>query len=700
MADQLLNMSPTSSSLTVRELWRVGVTAISGRSLPLRNVPITNGQGRLVAAIQDVVVCLAASPKEVSIAWEYLTGGFIPGSPAVAPDGSLRVHSCDRRLHGLSASGEPLWPAVEVGDPLSWASPLVDQDGNTWLCSATGGLIKVDAHGRKAARPYLRSPTRFDCAGVLHAGWLIVGGEDQFVHAIDVSRERGAEVWDQQAARGKTNWFINSAIAVAEGPTFVVASRDDHLYGFSAEGEELWKTPTPGRVLGSPVIDGKNRVLVGVTRETSGAATGGALACFDLRSRTWQWEAAARGPVESTPVAGADGTIYFGDNAGQVHAVNEMGRTLASHDVGHPVRSAGVIVGDGQVVFGDDSGSLFGLSCDSSALSSGWPKLLGPALWTPTETSDALSHRAIEGARTKIHVVSDQSALAESGGWALLPDSLPTSTSDVLTTVDEFPSPPHQPAEIPSTTPATVPAVSEQTPDAAPPIKVIAEPKPPFPDVTPISRPAGDDVSVGAVSILARRASEGSETTGGFDPSLARRASVPVMKPILAEVAGPQPRSLPTSATPSTASAVSEQTPSAAPPINVIAEQKPPFPDVAPTVTQPEELPGRLISVIDFLSGTELLRLSPTLWCITRATELKQFPLMLTNDGPGDLEVTVQSFGHGLSVSPSQRLRIPSGRRQFVVLNIAASADEWLLLDFQTSSTAPGRRQRIRIQCH
>src|SRR5712691_8279870 len=106
MADELLNTSPTSSSLTAREVWRVCVTAISGRSLPLRNVPITDGQGRLVAAIQDVVVALVASPKDVWIAWEYLTGGFIPGSPAVAADGSLRVHSCDRRLHGLSAAGE------------------------------------------------------------------------------------------------------------------------------------------------------------------------------------------------------------------------------------------------------------------------------------------------------------------------------------------------------------------------------------------------------------------------------------------------------------------------------------------------------------------------------------------------------------------------------------------------------------------
>ena len=148
MADPLSNTSPPASSLTACELWRVSVTAISGRSLPLRNVPSTDGQGRLVAAIQDVVVGLVAAPNEVGIAWEYLTGDFIPGSPAVAPDGSLRVHSCDRRLHGLSAAGEPLWPAVEVGDPLSWASPLVDQEGNSWLCSATGGLIKVDAQGQ------------------------------------------------------------------------------------------------------------------------------------------------------------------------------------------------------------------------------------------------------------------------------------------------------------------------------------------------------------------------------------------------------------------------------------------------------------------------------------------------------------------------------------------------------------------------
>ena len=633
MADPRPNTSPPASSLTARELWRVSVTAISGRSLPLRNVPVTDGQGRLVAAIQDVVVCLVASPNEVGIAWEYLTGDFIPGSPAVASDGSLRVHSCDRRLHGLSAAGVPLWPAVEVGDPLSWASPLVDQDGNTWLCSATGGLIKVDAQGQKSARPFLRSPTRFDCAGVMHSGRLIVGGEDQFVHAIDLSGNRGAEVWDPTADRGKTNWFINSAIAVAEGPVFVVASRDDHLYGFSTEGEELWKTPTPGRVLGSPIIDGKNRVLVGVSRETSGTATGGALACFDLRRRTWQWEAAARGPVESTPVVGANGTIYFGDNAGYVHAVNDMGRTLASHDIGHPVRSAGVLIGNHQVVFGDDSGSLFALSCDSAALSSGWPKLLGPILWTTTETADAPSHLATEGTRTKIRVTGQGQAPQNSE----LAEEAATRSHDM-----------NQPER------ASV-----------------------------RFEPLGTGAS--ALRLI--------ELPESLTTSATEVAAIPLPE------APPQPTQA-LAPTPASVPAVSEQPPIVTPLIDTIAVPKPDLPDVVPTVTQPEKQPGRLISVIDFLSGTELLAVSPSPWRVARAKELNQFPLLLTNDGPGDLEVTLQTCGNGLSVSPSQRLRIPTGRKQFIVLNITASADEWLLLDFQTSSTAPGRRQRIRIQRH
>uniref|UniRef100_A0A7C4LNV7 Pyrrolo-quinoline quinone repeat domain-containing protein n=1 Tax=Schlesneria paludicola TaxID=360056 RepID=A0A7C4LNV7_9PLAN len=376
------------SAARQRGAWCLSVAFRNGATLPLRNSVLTDGQGRLVAAVQDTVVCLVDETDGVRVVWEYRTGGPIPGSPAAAPDGSLRVHSADGRLHGLSPHGQPLWAPVAVDKPLNWATPLVDADGNTWLCAYSGGLIRVDANGSPPRR-VLRGPTKFDATGVLLGGRLIVGGEDHFVHAIDLTSDRGVEAWDPAAGRGRTQWFVNSAAALTEGPVCVVVSRDEHVYGFSVDGEELWKTKLPGQVLGSPVIDAQRRVLVGITRKRATTAEPeGALACWDLARNQWLWEYAAEGPVESTPVVGSDGVIYFGDNRGWIHAVDPQGILRWKQYVGTAVRSAGSLVCEGRLVFGDDAGRLLALHCDSPAWSEGWPKFQGPARWkAPAELS-------------------------------------------------------------------------------------------------------------------------------------------------------------------------------------------------------------------------------------------------------------------------------------------------------------------------
>jgi outer membrane protein assembly factor BamB len=393
------NSSPSNGS----GLWCVSVAPRAGHTIPLRNSPITDGKSRLVATLQDTIVCLAEISNGVDVVWEYRTGGPVLGSPTAAADGSLRVHSDDGQLHGISADGKPLWPPVNVGRSLSSASPLVDRDGNTWICAYEGGLLKIDAAGIKTRRPYFTSPVRFDCTGVLHEGILVVGGEDQFVHAIDLRGSRGAEIWNNDANLGRTGWYINSAIALASGPTFVAASGDDHLYGFAADGSQIWKTELPGQVLGSPVVDANDRVLVGLCRGDASRPTG-SLACFDIRSRQWSWDVSAEGPVECTPVLGSDGVAYFGDNEGCIHAVSTEGTRLWQVWVGdHPVRTGGTIASPGHIVFGDDDGRLFAVQCGSPELGTGWPKYLGPAVWAPPATSSVDATRlVIESRRTTV----------------------------------------------------------------------------------------------------------------------------------------------------------------------------------------------------------------------------------------------------------------------------------------------------------
>ena len=68
------------------------------------------------------------------------------------------------------------------------------------------------------------------------------------------------------------------------------------------------------------------------------------------------WSYPTEHPVESTPVMGGDGVIYFGDNGGTVHAVSAEGQPLWTEALGVPIRSPATFLRDQRLVFGLENG--------------------------------------------------------------------------------------------------------------------------------------------------------------------------------------------------------------------------------------------------------------------------------------------------------------------------------------------------------
>jgi len=134
----------------------------------------------------------------------------------------------------------------------------------------------------------------------------------------------------------------------------------------------------PGQMLASPVLDEKGHVYVGVSQARRGEEPRGMLVCMDGNSHKIRWQYRAAGAVESTPVIGDDGLVYFGDNEGVIHAVDLQGKMQWTAKVGPPVRSAGTILAPQRVAFGLDDETLIVLQCSSKALAGGgWPKIGG-----------------------------------------------------------------------------------------------------------------------------------------------------------------------------------------------------------------------------------------------------------------------------------------------------------------------------------
>jgi outer membrane protein assembly factor BamB len=362
--------------------------------VPLRAPPAVDASGRIFLHFQDRLLALKPSDAEAEgsspapaggkpvMEWEYVTGARVPGPILVAADGSLRLHAADGFLHAvLPDDGKQLWPPVHVGEPLGYAAPLVDAVGNTYISSLDGGLLRVGEDGRcDKARPYLRSRQKLNSTGIIHRGVLYIGSEEGYVFAIELGDQRGRNRFDHALDQGHAGWFINSALALAEDGTIIVAGRDDNLYGFTPGGATAWKTAMPGQMLGSPVLDARGHVYVGIAQSQRGQPSRGKLLSIDGNSHKIRWQVDADDSVESTPVIGDDGIIYFGDNAGLIHAVDLSGAPKWKAKVHAPVRSAGMLVGPGKLAFGLDDETLVVLNCSSQKLpDAGWPKLA----WTP-----------------------------------------------------------------------------------------------------------------------------------------------------------------------------------------------------------------------------------------------------------------------------------------------------------------------------
>jgi outer membrane protein assembly factor BamB len=335
-----------------------------------------NAEGLILLHYSDRLVALHIEDKQPKVVWEYVTGCRAPGPVVLGPQNTVRLHCTDGYLHCLDAgSGKQVWSPAPVGEPLGYAAPVVDADGNTYISSAEGGLHRVDPMGRLQKPPFFRSRQKFDSPGLISAGTLYIGSEQGYLFAIDITADKGRSIWNQAAEQGYVG-VVRAAPMLAADGCVVLAAQDDALYGIAPNGALSWKTAMPGQLLGAPVYDRHGHIYIGVCQAPRGADPRGLLICIDGNSHKIRWEYRATAPVESTPVIGDDDILYFGDNAGVIHAVNLLGQAQWTADVGSPVRSAGTIVAPHNVAFGLDDESLVVLECSSAGLAAeGWPKV-------------------------------------------------------------------------------------------------------------------------------------------------------------------------------------------------------------------------------------------------------------------------------------------------------------------------------------
>lgn len=341
---------------------------------PMRNAPVLDAKGRLILVSQGSLYALDISHPEPEVSWEYVIKSHVPGPIVVDANGDYHLHSADGYLHCVTSSGRQSWMPVQVGEPLGYAAPLVDAWGNTIISDYNGGLIRVSNEGRKDSRPYFRCRAKLDSSGVIAGDTLYIGSEEGYLFAIQLGDVSGKNLWDQGREVGYAGGFLNSSPAITREGIIVVASRTEKLIGFHPNGEVAWMTHMPGQLLGSPVIDSHGHIYVGASLSTRQGGQG-YLVSVDGTSHKIRWQYQAEEMIESTPVVGDDGTIYFGDNAGWVYALSPRGDKKWAVKYEAAVRSAGTIVAPNLLTYALDDDVLVAMRCESTDLGGEWPKL-------------------------------------------------------------------------------------------------------------------------------------------------------------------------------------------------------------------------------------------------------------------------------------------------------------------------------------
>lgn len=235
---------------------------------------------------------------------------------------------------------------IGVPDEVDFLSGRADHRGG----NERAGL--VDANGPTEVDGYY---WRYHTAGpilatpVAHGKNLLVGSADGTMYALNLTN--GSVLWTLETEGSIAAPSALGSVSVGEGrqPTMVVVVGDDGIVRAREADIEIaaerWSTPVGTRVRSSPVVlESEGRVVVA---STDGRVT--ALSLLD-GSEIWSYP----GPEEdlgaiSADLAAAEGLIYVGTEAGELHVVEastgemQCQVDLSTQIVASPIVADGVV---------------------------------------------------------------------------------------------------------------------------------------------------------------------------------------------------------------------------------------------------------------------------------------------------------------------------------------------------------------------
>ena len=260
--------------------------------------------------------------------------------------------------------------AVYTGTSLAGLSNVASSATGTLTLDVTAGTTYTFAlAGKNGAEGFvtfklavLPANDAFAAARILTGPAAVVAGNNS-----NATRETGDPLIVRNA-RGLTLWYkwIAPATRRYQFSTFSPSLTGDPVVGIYTGASLATLTLAAFDDDTGPYFDSlvTLNAIAGVTYYICVDSSSGSGSQFTLSIDDSEWQYVTNDPVNTTPAVAADGTLYFGDEIGFVHAVNPNGTRrwrYAGTTGGFPTGAIAVAT-DGTVYCGDDAGFVYALN--------------------------------------------------------------------------------------------------------------------------------------------------------------------------------------------------------------------------------------------------------------------------------------------------------------------------------------------------
>ena len=315
----------------------------------------------------------ALNPADGSLRWEYAMSNGCLYSPALGADGTIYVGSGDDNLYAISQATQPIlslgksvnFTSTSPGSVVTYMLGCTNSGSSATNVSLTDtlppGVSYVPGSAGSNATYNPQTNTLSWSLGTLaynsHA-------EVTFQALIAPSASLGSSISNQAEI---TSTEVTVPVA-SNSSSFTVGSLPADWWQFHHDAQHTgrsafdgpsvpslkWKSATGNRIETSPVIGADGTIYVG---------SNDSLYAFNPADGSLKWNYTAGVFAATSPALGADGTIYFGSVDGNFYALNPADGSLKwQYIMENPIESSPAIGTDGTIYVGSPYGCLYALN--------------------------------------------------------------------------------------------------------------------------------------------------------------------------------------------------------------------------------------------------------------------------------------------------------------------------------------------------